>query len=163
MTAFQETFLVTAALVAVAGIGLVLFLLYRDFRTLWQPLTVQPYDGRHRGRGRKWWPAEWWLHWQRIQAHAKRTAYLAMLVVPVEEVPDPADVWLDAIRAARPRLGPGAATGTAAYAQLRTDALESTNEQILDLVRHGIRPPSPWGTPVLEDSWETEPALVSAA
>jgi hypothetical protein len=40
-----------------------------------------------------------------------------------------------------------------AYAHLRTEELDSTAERFFALVERGIRPPSPWGTPVDLDVW----------
>jgi hypothetical protein len=54
--------------------------------------------------------------------------------------------------------GPG---GAGRYAHLRTDELDATAERALVLAARGIRAPSPWGTPVLDDVWADE--LVGAA
>lgn len=54
--------------------------------------------------------------------------------------------------------GPG---GAGRYAHLRRDELDATAERALVLAARGIRAPSPWGTPVLDDVWADE--LVGAA
>jgi hypothetical protein len=54
--------------------------------------------------------------------------------------------------------GPG---GAGRYAHLRSDELDATAERALVLAARGIRAPSPWGTPVLDDVWADE--LVGAA
>jgi hypothetical protein len=45
--------------------------------------------------------------------------------------------------------------GVAAYRQLQTAELDtSTAERFYALVGHSLRPRSPWGTPLDDDSWE---------
>jgi hypothetical protein len=51
--------------------------------------------------------------------------------------------------------------GLGRWSHLRTDALDATAERALLLAERGIRAPSPWGTPELDDVWDD--ALVGAA
>lgn len=150
----MKVFVITAAVIAVVGIIVCLAGIWHEFRPLW---TKPAYTARHRGTGRVSWPAEVRSQLRRQADRARRTAYLAMMVIPAQPVPEP-DEWLPAIR-----------TG----AHRRLDELDfrpavdhrydSLAPRVLDaqahLARKGLRLRTP--APVVEpgDVWE----LVGAA
>ncbi len=143
----------TAGLIAVAGIVVCLVAIWREFQPMW---STADYTARHRAAGRVSWLAEFRLHVGRLHDRAKRAAYLRLMVIPaMVEVPS----WPE-LPAAGDDFDRQAIGGAGRYAHLRTDELDATAERVQMLVARGIRPVSPWGTPEVDDVWE--PDLVGA-
>ncbi len=85
---------------------------------------------------------------QRV-AEARHRAALAAEVQAGELLAGLADRGGDQGELSRP------GRGVAAYRQLRTAELDTpTAETFYALVGHSLRPRSPWGTPLDDDSWE---------
>ena len=150
----------TAGLIAVAGIVACLVLIWREFRPLFQPYVQERYTARHRAAGRVSWLAELRLHTARLSDRAKRVAYLRLMVIPAAVEPGPDD-WL-------PEIAPPAERHVDVLdfrpaADHRWDVLAP---RALDAQAHldrkglRLRTASPFGTPELDDVWE--PDLVGA-
>lgn len=139
-----------AGAVAVTGIGLVLWAMWREFRPLWQPV---PYTGRHRGETRQTWRGEIWARTQRLQARAARAAFLALVVVPEEADEEGPEEWVHGLIVAERRtdeLDFTPATGRRWHV-LAPRVLEA--QAHLDRRGLRLRQPSPWGSPEDVDVW----------
>ena len=112
----------------------------------------EAYVPRHRAPGRLSYLQEWQLH-RALQADERKRATFAALVAdrPAPAFPELADASHDAPEFDEPAQVKGS------YAHLRTDELDSTAERFWRLVEKGIRPPSPWGTPEVDDVWDPIP------
>lgn len=114
--------------------------------------------GRHRAQGRVSWLREYRLHAQTTASRAHRAAFLSLMVIPEQ---DEIGEWIAAMHATESDEFTGPPVGgLGRYAHLRPAELDSTAERFYRLVELGIRPPSPWGTPELDDVWE--PAMAGA-
>jgi len=149
--------LVALAIVAVIGCIMCVLLILAQGSTAG---LAPAYAARHRAPGRVSWLAEATLHLRTHADRARRAAYLRLMVIPAvaEE-----STWVAELAAteATDELDQPGLGGAGRYAHLRTEELDSTAERALLLADKGIRAPSPWGTPELDDVWE--PALVTAA
>ena len=157
----------TAGLIAAAGIVACLVLIWREFRPLWTPLYTdrfalpdQRYTARHRAPGRVSWLAELRVHASRLSDRAKRVAYLRLMVIPAAVEPGPDD-WLPEIAPPAERhvdvldFRPAADHRWDVLAPRALDAQAHLDRKGLRL-RHA----SPYGTPEDVDVWE--PDLVGA-